>query len=168
MSAAVRDRNRIHCGVMAALAALAEEPQRLPKLELAMDAFCTALQLMDDVHDWRVDIERRKPTNLNVQNNILVDVLSGDIDLKGASRRIFFDGAAENVASSAIEYARQAAGFAREEGLFRWAEFIGTRLLAFENFLERIVAARKSQVAWSRQIVEHWLRRTAASHAISV
>ncbi len=153
VSAAVRDRNRIHCGVMAALAALAEEPQRLPKLELAMDAFCTALQLMDDVHDWRVDIERRKPTNLNVQNNILVDVLSGDIDLKGASRRIFFDGAAENVASSAIEYARQAAGFAREEGLFRWAEFIGTRLLAFENFLERIVAARKSQVAWSRQIV---------------
>ena len=149
--ASLRDRNRLHCGVLAAFTALSGEPERLPQLEVAMDAFCTSLQLVDDVHDWKCDIQRRRPTVVNVQGNIFARVATGTLALADASRQLFFDGLAEEIILSAIDSAKNARILAEAEGLHGWAIFIDTRILAFEQFFDRIAKARQSQISWHRQ-----------------
>ena len=136
--ARMRDRNALHCGIFAALCTIAGSRDRLADLEEAMRSFCIALQIVDDIHDWKSDFERGRRTTATLAANSGEGLLSR--------------GVAEDLLDESVQHLRAAQRTAANYHLARWGAFINGRICAFGDLRDRLRHARQRAMGWGKRV----------------
>lgn len=142
------DKNALHCGIAAAFCVVDDRRIDLPSFEESLEAFTVATQLVDDVHDWKRDLQSMTPSSLNVQHEILQRYIATSLSLEDAAACLFGDRLVSNTLSIALERFHNAEARALDCGLTRWARFLSTRAKATADFLHQIDSAHERQSRW--------------------
>jgi hypothetical protein len=111
------------------LACLAGDPQRMRRIEAAMDSFSLALQVEDDLQDWRSDY------TAGLYSYVLTSAIraGGLVELVAQGQRpscehvghsLFYSGVASDALSLAIESCEASVAEAKVAGAFRFSQMV--------------------------------------------
>jgi squalene-hopene/tetraprenyl-beta-curcumene cyclase len=148
------DKNALHSGIAAAFCCLSGRDDRLADMEESLGAFSIATQIVDDVHDWKIDLATGTPSTLNTRGAVLGRYMSKTISIEEAASALFGDRHVSDALALALEHFQSAQSSASRHGLTRWGRFLASRERAAADFLHQIDAARHRQREWVSEVAD--------------
>jgi hypothetical protein len=148
------DKNALHCGIAAAFCCLSGRDDRLTDMEESLGAFAVATQIVDDVHDWKIDLVAGTPSTLNTRGGVLGRHKSMAISTEEAASALFGNRHVSDALTLALEYFQSAQSLASRQGLTRWSRFLASRERAAADFLHQIESASRRQREWLSEVAD--------------